>query len=117
MNVLKANVALPANTRVPETAVRAELVSKDLAPQNSQLRIEDVVDKYTTETIPKYDIVNKNRLTDVARNLESFLQEGERFYSIKVDGVNAVSGYVKQGDHVDVIAVTPSSWPGPRPRA
>ncbi|MBI2944357.1 MAG: Flp pilus assembly protein CpaB [Candidatus Wallbacteria bacterium] len=105
VTVLRANVALPANTRVPDTAIRSETISKDFAPRDAILKVEDVVDKFTTEQIPKDDIVNRNRLTDAARTLESFLQEGERFYSIRVDGVNAVSGFIKQGDHVDIVAI------------
>lgn len=105
VNVLRANVALPANTRVPETAVRVETISREFAPPNSNLKIDDVVDKFTTETIPKDDVINRLRLTSEQRSLESFLQEGERFYSVKMDGVSAVSGFVKQGDRVDVLAV------------
>ncbi len=105
VNVLRANVALPANTRVPETAVRVETISREFAPPNSNLKIDDVVDKFTTETIPKDDVINRLRLTSEQRSLESFLQEGERFYSVKMDGVSAVSGFVKQGDRIDVLAV------------
>ncbi|MBI3893782.1 MAG: Flp pilus assembly protein CpaB [Candidatus Wallbacteria bacterium] len=105
VNVLRANISLPANTRVPDSAVRAETISKDFAPREAILRQEEVIDKFTTEQIPKDDFINRQRLTDSARTLESFLQEGERFYSIRIDGVNAVSGYVKQGDHVDVVAI------------
>ncbi len=105
VQVLRANVNLRANTRVPETAIRVDTIDKKFAPPNSRLRLSDVVNRYTTETIYKDEISNKARLTDQARKLTTFLQEGERFYSMRIEGISAVSGFIKQGDRVDIMAI------------
>lgn len=107
ITVIVARRDLPPNQRLVDPArdYEEKTMLREFVPEHAATSVRDVKNWYTLEDIPKGDIINKMRLTQERRSLTEFLGAGERFYSIRIDGRNAAAGFVKQGDHVDILGI------------
>lgn len=115
--VVRPNVYLPAGGRILETAVRYETIDRRLAPAGAAASLEEVIGKYAAETLPKDDVVNRRRLSPGPFHPERAPEwAGKCFQVLRVPGRQAVSGFVKAGDTVDLLATrnvsgTLACWP------
>ena len=99
---------------IPESAiVTAEMVTVvqyttvTVAP-GAASKLEDVVGKFSRYPVSKGEQVIMNRLNEIGVEqnnapLSYQLKDGEYAYSISVDAVQGISGFIGKGDYVDIL--------------
>ncbi len=112
--VAEVNFA-PYERIIEETMVKRIKYPEKLLPRYAPLDIKDVLGKLPKEPIYAGEIVSLQRLIDKDEYKESLRQlipPGHRALTIMVDKISGVSGFISQGDLVDLIAVYKHEVPG-----
>lgn len=117
--VVVAEVDLgPYERVIEESMVKRVKYPEKLLPRYAPLDVKDVVGKLPTEPIYRGEIVSLQRLVDTdeyKESLRSLIPPGHRALSILVNSLSGVSGFVTQGDVVDLVAVYNRVIPGGGP--
>ncbi|HNV70242.1 MAG TPA: Flp pilus assembly protein CpaB, partial [Candidatus Ozemobacteraceae bacterium] len=107
--VVVAKVRIPAKTRLEDPYIREALEIKQMnasdVPIGAFDNVASVTDRYTAITILPKDVITTERLLDkkLVPNLSFAIPEGKRAYTVMVDKVRGVAGFVQQGDIVDIV--------------
>ena len=110
VTVVAAKVRIPAKTKLNPTfitnAVELKEINASAAPTDVFTSVASLADKFTSITILPGDIFTKERLLDknTVPNLSFAIPAGRRAYSVTVDNIKGVSGFIQQGDLVDIVA-------------
>jgi len=111
VSVVVAEVNLEPYERVIEkTMVRKRKFPEALLPRYARFDIKDVVGKLPTEPIYRGEIISLARLVneaDYKESLRRLIPPGYRALAVTVGGLSSVSGFVSQGDVVDLAATFP----------
>lgn len=109
IDVVVARNRIPAKTRLENPYIREALELKSInassVPVDAFTSIASLTDRYTGITILPGDIMTPERLLDkkLVPNLSFAIPEGKRAYTVLVDKVRGVAGFVQQGDIVDIV--------------
>lgn len=109
-DVVVAKRRVPARTRLEEATINDFFVLESriasAVPDNAFTNIASLSLKYTGVTLLASDVMTTDRLMDKDSiiNLSFAVPEGKRAISLGVTPMMGVSGFVQQGDFVDVIA-------------
>lgn len=109
VSVVTARNRIPAKTRLEDPYIREALELKDInassVPTDAFTSIASITGRYTGITILPGDILTPERLLDkkLVPNLSFAIPEGKRAYTVLVDKVRGVAGFVQQGDIVDIV--------------
>jgi|WetSurSiteA1Bulk_404760.scaffolds.fasta_scaffold27675_3 pilus assembly protein CpaB len=95
----------------PGTALNAQLVKvatwpKELVPANSTVTMKEVEGRVVLTSLAPGELVLRNKLAPegTAAGLGSLLGENQRAFTIRVDDVSGVAGFIHPGDKVDILA-------------
>lgn len=105
--VVVALDAIPANMVITADMVSVQQYITSSVVPLAATKLEDVVDKISRYPIVKGEQLVTEKLSAVgadAKNtqLSYQLKEGEYAYTIAVDSVQGVSGFISKGDYVDI---------------
>lgn len=106
VEVVAARVAIPPRTIVRPEMLMVKQVPRDEAPPDAVRALNRAVDMATTVAIEPDDILRETDLSQKSNvlGLAYDIPSSMRAVSVAVDPVSGVSGFLKPGDRVDVIA-------------
>jgi pilus assembly protein CpaB len=111
-----SQVVVASNEIAPGTAISADQVKivawpRELVPAKATTSINAVQGKVVILPIAKGEPVLLTKLAPegAGSGLGSLLDETKRAFTIRVDDVSGVAGFIKPGDHVDVLAQLPTA--------
>lgn len=104
--VVAASMAIPFGTKVEERHLKIIDMPKDSAPPGSFTIKEDVVDKVTTQQIVAGEILMKARFVEqgAGSTLAALVTKNMRAFTVRVDDVIGVAGFLLPGNRVDVVS-------------
>ena len=105
--VIVAEADIPANTLITDDMVQIVSLPKQSINLRAALRLEQVVGKITKYPLLSQEQVLMPNLIEKGKedgSLSYTLEDGQRAISVAVDDVSGVSGYIVEGDFVDVVA-------------
>ena len=108
----------PYERVIEESMVKRIKYPEKLLPRYAPLDVKDVLGKLPTEPIYRGEIVSLQGLVDKDEYKQSprrLIPPGQRALSILVSSLSGVSGFVTQGDIVDLVAVYNRTIPGGGP--
>jgi pilus assembly protein CpaB len=102
--VVMAAQDIPARTQITDSMLK--VVDMDTAPNDSVQRQVDLVGKVTTTPISNGQPITNSDVTlrGPEMGLAYGILPGYRGVTIQLDPVSSVAGFIKPGDHVDIIA-------------
>lgn len=116
VSVIVAEVNLEPYERVIEkTMVKKVKFPEELLPRYAPIDIKNVVGKLPTEPIYRGEIVSLRRLIDkdeYKESLRRLIPRGHRALTIQVDTLAGVSGFISQGDFIDLAVMYDRVLPG-----
>lgn len=105
-----APVVVAAQEISPGTALSSNLVKtvswpQELVPQGAPPNFEAIKDRVVIVSVNKGEPILMNKLAPegTVAGLSGLLSEGKRAISVRVDDVSGNAGFIKPGDHVDVL--------------
>jgi len=104
--VVAASMAMPFGTKVEERHLKIIEMAKDSAPPGSFTLKEDVIDKVTTQQIVAGEILMKARFVvqGEGSTLAALVTKNMRAFTVRVDDVIGVAGFLLPGNRVDVVS-------------
>jgi pilus assembly protein CpaB len=104
--VVAASMAMPFGTKVEERHLKIIEMPKDSAPPGSFAIKEEVIDKVTTQKIVSGEILMKARFVDQGEGstLAALVAKNMRAFTVRVDDVIGVAGFLLPGNRVDVVS-------------
>lgn len=105
VNVYVASRTIPANSAVTDSDIKIAKVPKDLLNPKAVMDKSQIVGKRLKDSIIQGEEIVADRLADESKVSLSFrMPAGKRALSIEVDEQTAVSGLLRPGDFVDIVA-------------
>jgi pilus assembly protein CpaB len=109
------SVVVASNEMVPGTAIstaQAKVVAwpRELIPAKAITSVQAIEGRVVTLPIAKGEPVLLTKLAPegASSGLGSLLDDTKRAFTVRVDDVSGVAGFIKPGDHVDVLAELPT---------
>jgi len=104
--VVAASMAIPFGTKVEERHLKIIDMPKNSAPPGSFTIKEDVIDKVTTQQIMAGEILMKARFVEQGEGstLAALVAKNMRAFTVRVDDVIGVAGFLLPGNRVDVVS-------------
>ncbi|MDH7480971.1 MAG: Flp pilus assembly protein CpaB [Armatimonadota bacterium] len=104
--VVAASKDIPARTIITQDMVRVNDFPRKLIPPNAAVSIDSVVGKVALQTIKEGNPISMNQLAPrgAALGLSYAVPPLMRAVTVALDPIIGVAGFLKPGDHVDVIA-------------
>jgi pilus assembly protein CpaB len=104
--VVAASMAIPFGTKVEERHLKIIGMPKNSAPPGSFTIKEDVIDKVTTQQIVAGEILMKARFVEQGEGstLAALVTKNMRAFTVRVDDVIGVAGFLLPGNRVDVVS-------------
>ena len=104
--VVAASMAIPFGTKVEERHLKIIDMPKNSAPPGSFTIKEDVIDKVTTQQIMAGEILMKARFVEQGEGstLAALVTKNMRAFTVRVDDVIGVAGFLLPGNRVDVVS-------------
>ncbi len=106
-SVVVAAVDIPAQTLITADMIALKALPEETVHSDAALKLESVVGSIAVEPIVSGEQVLNARLGtqgEGANSLSYELENGYRAVSVAVNEVTGISGFIKAGDHVDVVA-------------
>ncbi len=104
------SVVVAAAEITPGTALSPALVKtvawpRELAPEGVVPRYEAIKDRVVIVPVSKGEPILMNKLAPegTAAGLSGLLSDGKRAMTVRVDDVSGNAGFIRPGDHVDVV--------------
>lgn len=107
VSVVVAMVDIPKETMITADMVALKDLPEETIHADAAVRLENVVGSIAVETIVSGEQVLTARVGiqgEGADSLSYQLEKGYRAISVSVNEVTGVSGFIEEGDHVDVVA-------------
>ncbi len=107
--VLVAAVDISPGTLLSPGNVKSVDWPRDLVPPGAPTSYEAVKDRVVVVSLSPGELVLPNKLAPegTAAGLGGLLTDGQRAMTVRVDDVSGVAGFIKPGDHVDVLMSLP----------
>jgi pilus assembly protein CpaB len=107
--VLVAAADISPGTPVSPGNVKSVDWPRDLVPPDAPTSYEAVKDRIVVVPLSPGELVLLNKLAPegTAAGLGGLLTDGQRAMTVRVDDVSGVAGFIKPGDHVDVLMSLP----------
>jgi pilus assembly protein CpaB len=104
--VVAASMAIPFGTKVEERHLKIIDMPKNSAPPGSFTTKEDVIDKVTTQQIMAGEILMNARFVEQGEGstLAALVAKNMRAFTVRVDDVIGVAGFLLPGNRVDVVS-------------
>lgn len=104
--VVAASMAIPFGTKVEERHLKIIDMPKNSAPPGSFTIKEDVIDKVTTQQIMAGEILMQARFVEQGEGstLAALVTKNMRAFTVRVDDVIGVAGFLLPGNRVDVVS-------------
>lgn len=104
--VVAASKDIPARTIITQDMVRVNDFPRKLIPPNAAVSIDSVVGKVALQTIKEGNPISMNQLAPrgAALGLSYAVPPLMRAVTVALDPIIGVAGFLKPGDHVDVVA-------------
>ncbi len=83
--------------------VKLEKWPKTRLPDGAILKFEDIENKYTNQRLYSGEPILDRKLMDSADDVSTKIPKGYRVFDLSVTDRNGGVGYIKPGDHVDVV--------------
>ncbi len=83
--------------------VKLEKWPKDRLPDGAILKFDDLENKYTNQRLYAGEPILARKLMDSADDVSTKIPKGYRVFDLSVTDRNGGVGYIKPGDHVDVV--------------
>lgn len=104
--VVVALVPIPENTPITKEMVALMQYTLDSVTPGVAVKTEDVVGKLSMYPIIKGEQIISSQLKDTSAALSYQLKEGEYAYTVSVDIISGVGGFISKGDYVDILLTT-----------
>lgn len=106
--VVVAIAAIPENTTVTAEMVALRQLTVDAVTPGAAQKLEDVIGKLSIYPIIDGEQIILSQLNDKENSaaLSYQLKEGEYAYTVSVDIVSGVGGFISKGDYVDILFTT-----------
>lgn len=107
MQVVVATEEIKKDTAISRSQVKLAYVPAQYVNASAPHRVEIVVGKTATADIAAGEQVLQSRMVssaDKSERLAYAIPQNKRAVSIAVNDISGVAGYVKVGDHVDIVA-------------
>jgi len=103
--VLVASAEISPGTALTPSHVKNVTWPKELVPQGAPATFDAVKDRVVIMPLNRGEPILMNKLAPegTAAGLGGLLSDGKRAMTVRVDDVSGVAGFVKPGDHVDVL--------------
>lgn len=104
--VVVAALDIPYGHMIERRHLKIVTMPDGVAPPNSFPAIEDVVGKVSTDIILPDEIIRKERVSDhlEGATLAALIEPNMRAFTVRVDDVVGVAGFLLPGNRVDIIA-------------
>jgi len=104
--VVTANESIPAGRVIENYMVSIKSFPKKLIPPGAAINTEAVVGQVALQPLKKGDPISMSQLAPkgAALGLSYAVPEGMRAVTVALDPIIGVAGFLKPGDHVDVLA-------------
>lgn len=103
--VVVAATEIAPGTALTPTVVKNVTWPKELVPQGALASYEAIKDRVVILPLSKGEPILMSKLAPegTIAGLGSLLGDGKRAMTVRVDDVSGVAGFIKPGDHVDVL--------------
>jgi pilus assembly protein CpaB len=110
--VLVAKQDIPADTAIQPSMVESSIVPREYVSPQAATSLDSVSGMITVAPISRGEQINLNRLSAASqlskrKDLASITPVGKRAITVHIDNIADVSGLIKPGSNVDLIAVLP----------
>jgi pilus assembly protein CpaB len=104
--VVAADIAIPFGTKVGTRHLKTLEMPAEFAPPGSFTSMDEVIDRVTVQSIVPGEILMRERFTDYENGstLAALVSEKMRAFTVRVDDVIGVAGFLLPGNRVDVLA-------------
>jgi pilus assembly protein CpaB len=108
--VVVAKNRIPTRTRLEAAVIAESFEIRDIATssmiEGALNATDSMLNKYTSMTVLPGDQMTSARMLekDAVPNLSFAVKQGRRAFTIPVDPVKGIAGFIQQGDFVDIIA-------------
>ncbi|MCL6520226.1 MAG: Flp pilus assembly protein CpaB [Armatimonadetes bacterium] len=104
--VVAASKDIPARTIITQEMVKVNDFPRKLIPPNAAVSIDSVIGKVALQTIKEGNPISMNQLAPrgAALGLSYAVPPLMRAVTVALDPIIGVAGFLKPGDHVDVVA-------------
>jgi pilus assembly protein CpaB len=116
IGIAVATKDIPSGTPITPDSVDKAVISKDQAPANSILELNQVIGKISIVPIRAgqaigYDILRDMEVTESGpeKSLALLIPEGTRAIPVNAENAETLLNVLKPGDHVDVMGILPGS--------
>ncbi len=108
-SVVVATMEIAPGTALSSSVVKTVSWPQDLVPEGTPASFEAVKDRVVIIPIAKGEPILMNKLAPegTSAGLGGLLSDGKRAMTVRVDDVSGVAGFIKPGDHVDVLMSIP----------
>lgn len=89
--------------KVNAETVKLEKWPKDRLPEGAIFQLEELENKYTNQRLYAGEPILARKLMDSADDVSTKIPKGYRVFDLGADDKNGGVGYIKPGDHVDVV--------------
>lgn len=108
VDVVVAIVDIPENKQITAAMVELKKIVQTAVVADTATKLEDVIGKLNKYPIAVGEQISLKKIVELGNKdsdaaLSNQLSEGEFAYTIAVDNVTGVSGYITKGDYVDII--------------
>jgi len=106
IEVVKASADIAPQSIIKADQLKTEVRRTRNAPRNAATGIEDVVGRVALVSLPKGQVIQANQIADPSPSLglAHVVPEHMRAITVGLDAVSGVAGFLKPGNHVDVLA-------------
>ncbi|WP_372832146.1 Flp pilus assembly protein CpaB [Pontibacterium sp.] len=114
--VVLAALDIPYGHGIEKRHLKVVMMPKDVAPTNSFRTVDDVIGKVSTDIMLPDEVVRVERVSDhlEGATLAALIEPNMRAFTVRVNDVVGVAGFLLPGNKVDVIASRSSSGGGKR---
>ncbi|MCO4759633.1 MAG: Flp pilus assembly protein CpaB [Oceanospirillaceae bacterium] len=104
--VVLAALDIPYGHTIEKRHLKVVMMPNDVAPKNSFHTIDDVIGKVTTDILLPEEIIRIERVSDhlEGATLAALIEPNMRAFTVRVNDVVGVAGFLLPGNKVDVIS-------------
>ena len=105
--VVVAAISIPENTKLTPAMLKYAEIPKGTSPENVVTDIETIVGKTTKHPLLKGEQLFHSKVAEIGDlsndRLSDRIKEGYRAFTIYVNEVSGLAGYLRAGDRVDIL--------------